>query len=77
MVIMQHILIAIELNLFQKIKKLKGNKNIFKNIYRILESDSIMCGYFCILFINLMLNDKSLLDYTNIFLLVNMKRIIK
>ena len=26
-----------------------------------------MCGYFCIAFIDLMLEDKSLLDYTNLF----------
>ena len=26
-----------------------------------------MCGYFCIGFIDFMLKDKSLLDYTNLF----------
>ena len=26
-----------------------------------------MCGYFCIGFIDLMLNSKGLLDYTNLF----------
>ena len=26
-----------------------------------------MCGYFCIAFINFMLNGKSLLEYTNLF----------
>ena len=26
-----------------------------------------MCGYFCIGFIDVMLNGKSLLDYTNLF----------
>ena len=26
-----------------------------------------MCGYFCIEFINFMLKNKSLLDYTNLF----------
>ena len=26
-----------------------------------------MCGYFCIRFINFMLNDKSLTEYTNLF----------
>ena len=41
------------------------NKNII-NIYRIQEYDSIMCGYFCIGFIDFMLK-KSLLDYTNLF----------
>ena len=35
-----------------------------------------MCGYFCIGFIDFMLNGKSLLDYTNLFLLTNMKRMI-
>ena len=29
--------------------------------------DSIMCGYFCIGFIDFMLKGKSLLDYTNLF----------
>ena len=29
--------------------------------------NSIMCGYFCIRFIDFILNGKSLLDYTNLF----------
>ena len=29
--------------------------------------DSIMCGYFCIGFIDFTLNGKRLLDYTNLF----------
>ena len=29
--------------------------------------DSIMCAYFCIGFVDLMLKDKSLLDYINLF----------
>ena len=29
--------------------------------------DSIMCGYFCIGFIDFMLKGKSLLDYTDLF----------
>ena len=29
--------------------------------------DSIMCGYFCIGFINFTLKGKSLLEYTNLF----------
>ena len=65
---MEYILIALELNIFQKkFKKNIGNKNIIKNIYRIQAYDSIMCGYFCIGFIDFMLNGKSLLDYTNLF----------
>ena len=30
--------------------------------------DSIICGYFCIGFINLMLKGKTLTEYTNLFL---------
>ena len=43
------------------------NKNIIVNIFRIQAYDSIMCGYFCIGFINFMLADKKLTDYTNLF----------
>ena len=42
-------------------------KKIITNIYRIQAYDSIMCGYFCIAFINFMFNGKSLTDYTNLF----------
>ena len=38
-----------------------------KNIYRIQAYDSIMCGYFCIGFINLMFNGNSLPDYASLF----------
>ena len=36
-----------------------------------------MCGYFCIEFINYMLKGKTLLDYTNLYLLITLKRTIK
>ena len=51
----------------KEIKKFIGNKNIITNIYRIQAYDLIMCGYFCIGFIDFMLKGKSLLDYTNLF----------
>ena len=44
-----------------------SRKKIITNIYRIQAYDSIMCGYFCIGFINFMFNGKSLIDYTNLF----------
>ena len=47
------------------IRKFFGNKNIITNIYRIQAYDSIMCGYFCLGFIDFMLKGKSLLQYTN------------
>ena len=50
-----------------EIKKFIGNKNIIANIFRIQAYDSIMCGYFCIGFIDFMLAGKKLTDYTNLF----------
>ena len=44
-----------------------NNKNKETNIYRIQAYDSIMCGYFCIGFINFMFNGNSLTDYTSLF----------
>ena len=63
MVIMKHILKALELNLFQK----KENKNIITDSYRMQAENSIMCGYFCTGFIDFILKGKSLIDYTNLF----------
>ena len=39
-------------HIFKEIKKSIGNKNIVRNIYRIQAFDSIICGYFCIGFID-------------------------
>ena len=44
----------------KEIRKFIGNKNVKTNIYRIQAHDSIMCGYFCIGFIDFMLKGKSL-----------------
>ena len=51
----------------KEIKKLIGNKNIIANIFRIQAYDSVMCGYFCIGFIDFMFNGNSLTDFTNLF----------
>ena len=51
-----------------------GNKNIKSNIFRIQDNSSIMCGYFCILFIEYMLNNKTLTDYTYLFSLYDFKK---
>ena len=59
-----------EINEFIRSKELGpaiGNNDIKSNMFRIQAYDSIMCGYFCIEFINYMLKDKTLLDYTNLF----------
>ena len=51
-----------------EIMKFIDNKNIITNIFRIQAYDSIICGYFCIGFINFMFNGNSLTDFTNLFL---------
>ena len=49
-------------------------KRIKSNIFRIQAYDSIMCGYFCIEFINYMVKGKTLLDHTNLFSPNNFKK---
>ena len=51
----------------KEIKEFIGNKNIKASIFRLQENDSVMCGYFCIGFIDFMLAGKKLTDYTNLF----------
>ena len=49
-----------------KNKKIK-KKHIKTNIYWVQAFDSIMCGYFCIEFIDFIFKDKSVLDYIDLF----------
>ena len=51
----------------KEIKAFNFNKSIKTNIFRIQAYDSIMCGYFCIGFINFMFKGKTFTDYTNLF----------
>ena len=44
----------------EEIKEFVGNKNIKANIFRVQASDSVMCWYFCIGFIDFMLACKTL-----------------
>ena len=50
------------------------NKNIKTNIFRIQAYDLIMCGYFCIGFIDFMLAGKTLTEFTNLFSPNNFKK---
>ena len=43
------------------------DKSINHNIFRIQDSESIMCGFYCIAFTEHILAGKTLLDYTNFF----------
>ena len=58
----------------KEIKAFIGNKNIKTNTFRIQAYDSIMCGYFCIRFIDFMLAGKTLTDFTNLFSPNNFKK---
>ena len=61
-------LIALVLNIYlKKSKKTIGNVNIKSKIYRVQATNSVMCGYFCIGFIDFMFAGKTLIDYTNMF----------
>ena len=51
----------------KEIMKFIGGNSLKTNIFRIQAYDLIMCGYFCIGFINFMLKGKSLTEYTNLF----------
>ena len=57
----------------KEFKAFINNKNIKSNIFRIQAFDSIMCGYFCIDFIDFMLAGKTLTKYTNLFSSNNFK----
>ena len=51
----------------EEIKEFIGNKNIKANIFRVQANDSVMCGYFCIGFIDFMSAGKKLTNFTNLF----------
>ena len=51
----------------EEIKEFIGNKNIKANIFCVQANNSVICGYFCIGFIDFILADKKLTDYTNLF----------
>ena len=51
----------------KEIRKFISNKNTQTNIFRIQAYNSVICGYFCIGFIDFRLKDKNLTDFTNLF----------
>ena len=51
-----------------------NNNNIITNIFNILPCDSMMCGYFCIGFIDFMLAGKKVTDCTNLFFPYDLKK---
>ena len=51
----------------KEIIKLILNKDIKTNISRIQTNNLVMCGYFCIGFIDFMIVDQTLIDYNSLF----------
>ena len=51
----------------KEIKAFMKQRNIKTIIFRIQAYDSIMCGYFCIGFIDFTFKGKTLTEYTNLF----------
>ena len=51
----------------EEIKEFIGNKNIKANIFRVQANNSVMCGSFCIGFIDSMLAGKKMTGFTNLF----------
>ena len=60
----------------EEIKNFIRNKNIKAIIFVVQANDSVMCGYFCIRFIDFMLAGKKLTDYTNLFFPYDFKKMI-
>ena len=56
----------------EEIKEFVVNKNIKVNVFQV--HDSIMCGYFCIGFIDFILAGKKLTDFTNMFFPYDFKK---
>ena len=60
----------------KEIKTFVGNKCIKTNVFRKQSYDSIMCQYFCIGFIDLMLAGKTLTEFKNLFSPNNFKKMM-
>ena len=58
----------------EEIKEFIGIRNIKSNIFRVPGNNSIMCGYFCIGFIDFMLAGKTLVNFTSMFSLYEFEK---
>ena len=58
----------------EEIKDFIGNKNIKENIFKVQESNSIICGYFCIGFIDFMFAGETLVGFTCMFSAYDFKK---
>ena len=61
----------------KEVKNFIRNKDIKTNIFGIQAYSSVMCGYFCIGFIDFMLTGKILIDFTSLFSPHNFEKLDK
>ena len=61
------ILTVLELKILKEIEKFIDKSTVVTNIFRIQADNSVMCRYFCIGFIDFMLENKSLTGFINLF----------
>ena len=61
-------------HILKEIKEFIGRSLSITNIFRVQAFSSIMCGYFCIGFIDFMLKGKTLTEFTNLFSPNNFKK---
>ena len=54
-------------HILEEIKEFIGSRKIKANIFQVQANNSVMCGYFCVGFIDFMLAGKKLTDYINLF----------
>ena len=60
----------------EEINEFVGNKNIIVNIFRVQANNSVMCGYFCIGFIDFMLTGKNWLILQTCFLRMTLRKLV-
>ena len=58
----------------KEIRRFLGHKNIKTNIFRIQADNSIMCGYFCIGFLDSTFANRNLIDFTRLFSVYDFKK---
>ena len=56
--------------------KIKDN-SITHKIFKMQSDDSIVCGFYCVTFMEYIVAEKFLLDYTNLFYLNDYKKNVK
>ena len=64
-------MIILELNISQKVLNKITDKSITQNTFRIQDNESIICGFYCIAFIEYIFDGKVFLDYTNLYIYIN------